>query len=864
MFSFNYKFAYLIYCLSIVVFSTGCLDSKNVNPHSTQLGATENSNVTKDFGVLDLQLKINPVVIVAGKNSAIQLDAIYLDDSTQNITNLSIFQVSDGSVATIIKNENNDTLIQTHRQGTVSLTASFANIEKTIDIIVLPEELNELNIQLPTQTFYSGNRIQTKCLGIYTNGIVIDHSLDCIWSSSNSSRLSVDKNTSIISLDLLEAGDADINASFQGKSTSTTLTINPPSFEFLTTEDPIKTIALGSSAQLSMSAHFSDLSVENVTDITEYQTVNGIVSVNSEGLIETTTLGSDTIKATYNGKTIEIQVNVIQPTIKNIAISPTSLTIANGLSSQLTLITTLTDNSQQDMTSAASWSSLNTGVASVSSSGLVFANNSGTTSIQANLNGFTESINIIVDPIQPVSLEIRSTVSPFEAVDSISKPAGLTETFTVWAKMTNNSFQNITESFGSGLNITVSPSTMAKISKPTVDEITLTAEQAQTGMMNLLYKGVSLTFPLAVSNSTLNSISIQAVDNDTNIDLGKIETFQVFGTFSDEAVNPGPHLLASNQAFWFINSFSGIEPPAYVDNSTDHGDVQSLREGSFILNANVSGIQGSLSINVGPAVFDDIILTDISGGPFDPEFIFEETRTFEAQVQRTDGSIVDFHTTCADYTPSFTFDYSGTNSFNRFGNIFGIVSNTLCIDSRIVIEGTELGTGSFTPSLTSNTNPLNIVNAQTPLNFHVKANCPSPGVLFGEIGQTSNGICWFMDQTFAGDQSCADICGAQSLSDHAATRFFVGSDRIDSSQCLALLNLPSIQSGLDAGLTIGDMSSYDANASQINDQGIGCSFVQALGGDLVPRTFTSDSSGSALPTSSNAKDINHYRVCSCL
>jgi len=123
----------------------------------------------------------------------------------------------------------------------------------------------------------------------------------------------------------------------------------------------------------------------------------------------------------------------------SITLSPTSPSIASGMSEPFTLTATYSNNASQILTTAAVWSSSNSGVATFSNStGVAATVSTGTTTISASYGGFLQSTQLTVTPVALVSI----TVAP--ALSSIA--VGTTEQFTATGTYTDNTMQNLTMS----------------------------------------------------------------------------------------------------------------------------------------------------------------------------------------------------------------------------------------------------------------------------------------------------------------------------------------------------------------------------------------------------------------------------------
>ena len=96
-------------------------------------------------------------------------------------------------------------------------------------------------------------------------------------------------------------------------------------------------------------------------------------------------------------------------TLTSIAVMPANPTILSGISQQFTATGNYSDGSTQDLTSQATWTSSDTGVATIDEEGLVTGISVGTTTISAALAGVTGSTVLTV---QSASLVVTTTSLP--------------------------------------------------------------------------------------------------------------------------------------------------------------------------------------------------------------------------------------------------------------------------------------------------------------------------------------------------------------------------------------------------------------------------------------------------------------------
>ena len=92
----------------------------------------------------------------------------------------------------------------------------------------------------------------------------------------------------------------------------------------------------------------------------------------------------------------------VNPTLKSMSVAPTSVSIIQGQTRQLTATGTYDDNSTKDLSGSAAWTTSDSAVANVNSSGLVtaaatIANPPGTATITATSGTITATSAITVN-----------------------------------------------------------------------------------------------------------------------------------------------------------------------------------------------------------------------------------------------------------------------------------------------------------------------------------------------------------------------------------------------------------------------------------------------------------------------------------
>ena len=130
------------------------------------------------------------------------------------------------------------------------------------------------------------------------------------------------------------------------------------------------------------------------------------------------------------------------PTLQSISVTPANPSIAKGTTEQFKATGTFSDQSTQDITTSATWSSDTPGVATVSnaagSQGLATSASTGSAKIQASLNSVSGSTKLTVTSAVVVSIAV--TPANQTIAQAVPQP------FTATATFSDQSTQNVTSS----------------------------------------------------------------------------------------------------------------------------------------------------------------------------------------------------------------------------------------------------------------------------------------------------------------------------------------------------------------------------------------------------------------------------------
>ncbi len=267
------------------------------------------------------------------------------------------------------------------------------------------------------------------------------------------------------------------------------------------------------------------------------------------------------------------------PTLVSIAVTAPSLSMAKGTSEQFTATGTYSDQTTQNLTSSVTWSSQNTGVATVTAGGSVTAAGSGTSAIQAISGTVVGSATLTVTSSTLVSIAVTAP--------SLSIAKGTTAQFTATGTFSDNSTQNLTNSVTwSSQSINVAMITAGGLAMGLAPGTTKI--QATSG-------NVSGSATLTVTAATLISIAVTAPN--LSIAKGTSEQFTATGTFSDSSTQN-----ITGSVTWSSQSTS-------VATITAGGMVTAVGTGTSSIKAVSGAVSGSATLTVTSATLVSIAVT---------------------------------------------------------------------------------------------------------------------------------------------------------------------------------------------------------------------------------------------------------------
>ena len=317
-------------------------------------------------------------------------------------------------------------LDNTFGSGRVNGLSAGQSLVELVSIAVTPDSPSIAN----------GLTQQFTATGTFTDTTTQDLTASATWSSSNTAVATIVSTTGLATA--VGVGTTTITATSEGVSGSTVLTVTAAQLQSIAVTPANPSLAEGQTQQFTATGTFTDDTTQDLTTTAAWTSSNTAVAtiIGSTGLATAVSEGTTVITATSAGVQGSTALIVGEAALQLMAVTPETPSIAKGLSLQFTATGTFTDDSSLDLTTAATWTSSNRSVATITASGLAAALGEGATTITATSAGVPDSTVLTVTPIELVSI----AVTP----DSPSKAEGLTQQFTATGTFTDSTTQDLT------------------------------------------------------------------------------------------------------------------------------------------------------------------------------------------------------------------------------------------------------------------------------------------------------------------------------------------------------------------------------------------------------------------------------------
>ncbi|MCW8125219.1 Ig-like domain-containing protein [Microbulbifer halophilus] len=575
---------------------------------------------------------------------------LFSDGTAQDLTEQVIWSSSDTGVATISNAQGSDGLAKADRKGNTIIRARYQDVG-TQEVVgqttltVTTAELSRVEVTPANPSVAAGFEQQFTATGTFSDGTQLDVTEQATWTSSDDdiARISSTSPSQGLATTLVK-GTATISALIvtedNTKFGDTTLTVTDAELQSIEVSRFNPSVPLGLQYRFVATGVFSDGSTQDLTEAKQViwsSSKTGVATISnaqgSDGLATTLAEGTAIIRALYTDVGTEIEgqatLTVTAAELQSIEIDAENSSLPQGLEQQYYATGFYSDGSSHRITDQVTWSSSNTGVATIrnddGSHGWATTDSEGTTTIVA-LEPESEVSNDTTLTVTAAELETIEVTPPNPSV-----AVGLQQPFTATGIFSNGSTHDITGQ----VSWASSDEGVATVNHAPGFEGQATAQATGTAAISATMDSasgnqVSGEALLTVTDAELEAILVEP--SDPSVALGLQLTFTATGSFSDGSTQD-----LTTQVDW-SSSDTGVAVIG-TDNVLDlQGKAIPRAAGTTTIAAREknSGVSGNTTLTVTPATVQSITVT-----PENPSVSALFDQQFTATGQLSDGTTQD-------------------------------------------------------------------------------------------------------------------------------------------------------------------------------------------------------------------------------
>jgi hypothetical protein len=487
-------------------------------------------------------------------------------------------------VATVDLSGNVNTLIP----GFTEISANLDGITGMTGLIVRAAAVSRLQILPGDFDVPQGTLQRLSVSAFFTDGSVVDVTADSAWTSSDYAVAFVfNAGQAAGSVLGRTQSTAVITASYQGVNAAVTATVSDAILQSIKVDPSVLSTPAGLTVEYIATGIYSDASGVDLTDQVSWQSSDlAVASVSAGGLVSALAPGPAEISATFNDVTGVAALTVSSAVIQSIDITPASVSAGPGVEQALTATALYTDNTVEDVTLTANWSSSNNAVATVDTAGadagVVKLLSEGQATITAQLAEQSATAAITVTPAVLQSIDVtplNKTVAAgvpvsYRAVGLYSDNSTVDLTFSASWQSSDPAVSTITES---GLALT---------------------QLAGVTEISASYEGVTGTASLTVDEPLLLRLSVIPVALVKPVGTsGQLKAIALYSDLTTADVTAA--------AIW---SSTDEQTIAVVASGENAGFAELRQIGSAFVMADFGGVSTNIPVEVTAAVLVDIQL----------------------------------------------------------------------------------------------------------------------------------------------------------------------------------------------------------------------------------------------------------------
>lgn len=389
--------------------------------------------------------------LAAGSTSQLVATALYSDGSKKTVTDSASWTSATPTVATV-GSTTNPGRVSGVAAGSASVTATYQSVSGSTTVTVTAVTLTSVSLSATKTVLPAGLTSELAVTGVYSDGTHQDLTASATFRSSNTAVATVPAGPqAAVAVTAVGVGQSQLTATVDGIAAAPlTLTVTPAVPVSLAVSSSSGPLPKGLTRAYTATGTYSDGTVHDVSGLVTWaSSVSTVASVNASGVVTALTTGQTTVSATLgsvSGSAVPLTVTSATLVSLGIAGSPSSVPL--GVGALFTATGTYSDQSTQNLTTAVTWVSADTTVASISNaqgtSGQVTTLHlhSGTSQISASLAGVTSNtvpFTVTSAVLSGIAISPNGAGSPAAPI-----PKGSSESLVATGTYTDGTTQDIT------------------------------------------------------------------------------------------------------------------------------------------------------------------------------------------------------------------------------------------------------------------------------------------------------------------------------------------------------------------------------------------------------------------------------------
>jgi plastocyanin/uncharacterized protein YjdB len=529
-------------------------------------GVTDSTTLTVTAAVLQA-IAVAPAnpTIAQGQTEPFTATGTLSDHSTEDLTSQVNWASATMTTATITSSG----VATAVAPGTSVISASMSGLTASTTLTVTPPVLVSIAVTPADPTIAAGLTESFTATGTLSDQSTEDLTTAVTWASSSASTASVTQAGVATSL---AVGSTTISATSGNISGSTMLTIGPAVLVSLAVSPLNPSTNIGVPEQFKATGTFSDSSTEDLTaTVTWASATASVATITQAGIATGLAAGTSKLSATSGAIAGNTTLTVNNVTLQSIVVTPSNPNLPKGETETFAATGMFSDGSTEDLTSAVTWASATSSVATITPAGVSTGVAGGQSTISATLGNMSGTTLLTVGPAVLQSIAV-TPANP-------SLPKGETEPFTATGTFSDNSTQDLT----SQVTWASASSQTATISNTGV------ASGVATGSVTISATLDNVTGKTGLTVGPAALLSIVVTPASASVSAGGTESLTATGKYSDSSTQD-----LTSQVTWASAS------PAIATISTN-GVATGVAAGTTTATATLAGVSGKAGLTVTPS-----------------------------------------------------------------------------------------------------------------------------------------------------------------------------------------------------------------------------------------------------------------------